>query len=52
LPQILAATILGFLVKDFFNGEAIYALVFGGASLAVAAIAVIFVKDEATPANI
>ncbi len=52
LPQILAATILGFLVKDFFNGEAIYALVFGGASLAVAAIAVIFVKDDATPAKI
>jgi len=52
LPQILAATILGFLVKDLFNGEAIYALVFGGASLAVAAVAVIFVKDDATPAKI
>lgn len=52
VPQILAATILGFLVKDFFNGEAIYALVFGGASLAVAAIAVIFVKDDASPAKI
>ena len=31
IPQILAATILGFLVRDLFGGEAILALVFGGA---------------------
>ena len=49
IPQILAATILGFLVKDAFNGEAIYALVFGGVSLAIAAITVLFVKDNAAP---
>lgn len=49
IPQILAATILGFLVKDVFNGEAIYALVFGGVSLAIAAISVLFVKDNAAP---
>lgn len=49
IPQILAATILGFLVKDLFGGESIYALVFGGVSLMVAAFAVIFVKDVAQP---
>ncbi len=34
IPQITAAAILGFFVKHFFGGEAIYALLLGGASLA------------------
>ncbi len=45
IPQILAATILGFMVKDLFEGQAIYALVFGGISMVVAAVLVLFVKD-------
>jgi len=45
IPQILAATILGFMIKGFFNGEAIYALLTGGCSLFVAAILILFVKD-------
>jgi len=45
IPQILAATILGFMVKSLFNGEAVYALLTGGCSLAVAAILILFVKD-------
>jgi maltose/moltooligosaccharide transporter len=45
IPQILAATILGFLVKDLFNGESIYALLTGGFSMVLAAILVLFVKD-------
>ena len=47
IPQILAATILGFLVQDVFGGKAILALVFGGASMVIAAIMVLFVKDVA-----
>ena len=47
IPQILAATILGFLVQTVFGGKAILALVFGGASLLLAAISVLFVKDVA-----
>ena len=47
IPQILAATILGFMVQDLFKGEAIYALVFGGISMVVAAVMVLFVKDVA-----
>jgi maltose/moltooligosaccharide transporter len=47
IPQILAATILGFLVKDVFGGQPIYALVLGGASFAIAAVAVLFVDDVA-----
>jgi maltose/moltooligosaccharide transporter len=45
IPQILAATILGFMVHNIFGGHAIYALVFGGVSMMLAALSVIFVKD-------
>ncbi|MBT3243491.1 MAG: MFS transporter [Bacteroidetes bacterium] len=45
IPQILAATILGFLTVNVFGGNAIYALIFGGGSMMIAAITVFFVKD-------
>lgn len=46
IPQILAATILGFLTVKVFGGNAVYALVFGGVSMIIAAISVVFVNDE------
>ena len=46
IPQILAATILGFLTANVFGGKAIYALVFGGISMFIAAISVLFVDDK------
>ncbi|MCK5857072.1 MAG: MFS transporter [Bacteroidales bacterium] len=46
IPQILAATILGFIVKRFFDGDAMLALVVGGISLIIAAVMVLFVHDE------
>ena len=45
IPQILAASILGFLIKDLFKGESIYALVIGGISMFIAAILILFVND-------
>jgi maltose/moltooligosaccharide transporter len=45
IPQILAASILGFIVKDIFKGESIYALVTGGISMFIAALLILFVKD-------
>ena len=45
LPQILAASILGFLVGTLFGGEAIYALILGGLTWIIAAILVMFVND-------
>ncbi len=45
IPQITAAGILGFIVKTFFNNEAIYALVVGGVSMFIAAALVFVVKD-------
>lgn len=45
IPQILAATILGFLTTHLFGGKAIYALIFGGVAMFLAAISVLFVHD-------
>ena len=44
LPQILAASILGFLITKVFNNEPIYALVMGGASMMLAALLTLRVK--------
>jgi maltose/moltooligosaccharide transporter len=46
IPQILAASILGFFVRDVFGGESIYALVTGGISMFIAATLILFVKDS------
>ncbi len=47
IPQLTAASILGVLVRRFFEGEAIYALALGGLSLALAAAATLLVDDRA-----
>ena len=46
IPQIVAAALLGFIVGRFFGGQAIYALLIGGASLLVAAALMLRVRDE------
>jgi maltose/moltooligosaccharide transporter len=40
IPQLLAASILGFLLKTFFGNAPIYALLIGGVSLLLAALCV------------
>jgi len=45
IPQILAASILGFFTKVIFEGHAIYSLILGGVSLLIAAASVLFVDD-------
>ena len=45
IPQILAASILGSMVKHLFSGNTMLALVSGGISMIIAALAVNFVKD-------
>ena len=45
IPQILAAGILGFFMRTFLGGEAVYALVLGGASMIVGGALVLLVKD-------
>lgn len=46
IPQIFAASILGFLVSKFFNGDAIYALLIGGLGLITAAFFTLRVHDN------
>jgi maltose/moltooligosaccharide transporter len=46
IPQITAAAILGFFVRDLFANKAIYALILGGVSMIVAAVMVLFVDDK------
>jgi len=46
IPQITAAAILGFFVKNIFGGEAIYALLLGGASMIIAGLMVNIVEDD------
>ncbi|WP_266170400.1 MFS transporter [Dyella subtropica] len=55
IPQLLAASVLGLLLKMFFHGQPIYALALGGASLFVAGLCVLRVREpvvEAMPASV
>jgi maltose/moltooligosaccharide transporter len=45
IPQIMAASLLGFFVRTVAGGEAIYALILGGISMMIASVLVLFVRD-------
>jgi maltose/moltooligosaccharide transporter len=47
LPQILAASILGFMVSKLFDNQPIYALVVGGISMLIAGLMTLRIKDDA-----
>jgi maltose/moltooligosaccharide transporter len=46
IPQILAASLLGFFTKELFGEQAIYTLMLGGAAMILGAVAVMFVTDR------
>ena len=46
IPQIVAAAVLGYIVKHFFGGQAIYAMLIGGTSLLLAAVLMLRVEDR------
>ena len=46
IPQILASAILGLLVHTVFHGQAIYAIVLGGAAMVLSGFLMAFVKDS------
>jgi maltose/moltooligosaccharide transporter len=46
IPQILAAALLGLLVRTAFHGQAIYAIVLGGAAMVLSGLLMAFVKDN------
>ena len=52
VPQLVAATLLGFLLRTFFNNEPIWAFAIAGASFALAGAAVMLVRQApAAPAS-
>ena len=46
IPQILAASILGFITRELFNGQVILTLVLAGCSLILGALSVSIVQDK------
>jgi maltose/moltooligosaccharide transporter len=45
IPQIIASSTLGFISRSFFDNQAIYVLMLGGAAMILAGMMVFFVKD-------
>ncbi len=45
IPQIVAAALLGFMVKTFFGGSAIHALIIGGVAMVLAGLLCLRVHD-------
>lgn len=50
IPQLVAASILGLLLREFFDLQSIFGLVIGGALMIVAGIATMLVDRDAEPA--
>ena len=46
IPQIVAAGILGFMLKNLFDNVSIFALIIGGASLIIAGLLCLIVEDN------
>src|SRR5690554_67357 len=46
IPQILAASILGYITRDLFNGQVIFTMMLAGFSLVLGAISVFIVQDK------
>lgn len=47
IPQLVAASILGFLISYFFSNEPVYALLIGGISMVIAGLIALLVNDSA-----
>lgn len=45
IPQLVAASLLGFILKTFFNAEPVYALIIGGVSLIIGGLCVLRVPE-------
>jgi maltose/moltooligosaccharide transporter len=51
IPQIVSGLLLGFVTKQFFDGHTVLTLALGGASMALAGILCLIVKDDAPKAS-
>jgi maltose/moltooligosaccharide transporter len=50
IPQLVAASVLGLIVRDFFDAQSIYGLVIGGVLMIVAGLSTLLVDKSAEPA--
>ncbi|HET7117869.1 MAG TPA: MFS transporter [Hanamia sp.] len=46
IPQLVASFVMGYLIRDIFHEQAIYALVIGGISMAIGGIFNVIVRDD------
>ncbi len=46
IPQLIASFVMGYLIRDVFHEQAIYALVIGGVSMVIGGILNVIVKDD------
>jgi maltose/moltooligosaccharide transporter len=51
IPQLIAASVLGLLLREFFGGQGVYGLVIGGALMVLAGFATLLVDKEAEPVS-
>ena len=49
IPQLIAASILGLLLREFFDGQGIYGLVIGGVMMILAGLTTLLVDKHAEP---
>ena len=49
IPQLVAASVLGLIIREFFGQASIFGLVIGGTLMMLSGIAVMFVDREAEP---
>jgi maltose/moltooligosaccharide transporter len=49
IPQLIAASVLGLVLREFFAAQAIYGLVIGGALMVLAGLATLLVDKDAEP---
>jgi maltose/moltooligosaccharide transporter len=52
IPQLVAASVLGLILREFFELQAIYGLVIGGAVMIIAGLSTLFVDKEAEPSEL
>jgi maltose/moltooligosaccharide transporter len=50
IPQLVAASLLGLLLRGLFEGRPIFGLVIGGFSMLIAGLATLLVDRQAEPA--
>ena len=49
IPQLIAASVLGLVLREFFDGQGIFGLVIGGSLMILAGMTTLLVDKDAEP---